>query len=271
MRLSKILIPTQRETPHGVISLGEQLATRAGLLRRVSAGVYTILPLGMRVMNNINQIIRTNLHKIDAQEIRLPILQPSEWWDNERGSGRSVLFANDMISVSLGNQKFFLNPTSEELIVQIVKKCGNISYQGLPILLYDIGMRFRLGRGAHGLYRSQEFPLNEIFGFASSAIELELLLSKLTDTCRKILSECGITYLLGSETFNIETTHVSRNFYTVCQTSSDAGIALCPDCGNIMGTSTKKNGKSTANLFLVVCAVPIVLTNVSSASDRLAT
>lgn len=216
-------------------------------------GVYAILPLGQRVLNNICAVIHRRLQQVGAQEVSLPILQPREWWE-EGGSGRIVLFDRQMMSLEADGRRFCLSPTSEELIVKVMGKCGPLSYRNLPVVLYHIGQRFRSGAKAHGLHRSVEFPLHELYAFATGEAEAEAVSGSVADAYRQILTECGVAHVVGPETTNVSIGHSSTNFYATPVTSSDRRLLCCDECGRIADpVHEQADGASTESKRCAAC------------------
>src|SRR4030043_2365297 len=171
MYWSKTFIPTLKEAPQEAESISHQLMLRAGLVRMLMAGVYSYLPLGLRVLNNIENIIRQEMNAAGASELLLPALQPQELWlkskrDNEMGEVM-IRF------VDRKNRHICLGPTHEEVITDLIK--GHISsYRQLPLVLYQIQTKFRDEiRPRFGVVRACEFIMKDAYSFDKDEAGLE--------------------------------------------------------------------------------------------------
>src|SRR5690606_9821050 len=163
MRMSEAFVPTLREVPAEAEIVSHQLALRAGLLRRSSAGVYTHLPLGYRTLKKIMQIIREELDAIGAQELMLPIVQPAELW---RASGRWDAYGAEMFRLKdRHDREYCLGPTHEEIITALVGAEVD-SYRQLPLSLYQIQNKYRDEiRPRFGVIRGREFIMKDAYSF----------------------------------------------------------------------------------------------------------
>ena len=140
MKTTQLLFPTLREDPSDTEVISHKLLVRAGMIRKVAGGVYTYLPLGLRVLKKINQIVREEMDKAGGQEVGLPIIQPREIWER---SGRWQLYGDEMFRLKDRHQRdFCLGPTHEEVITNLVDSEVH-SYRDLPLLLYQIQDKFR--------------------------------------------------------------------------------------------------------------------------------
>ena len=232
MRLSSSFFPSFRDTPTDQGNAAERLAMRAGLAARVSPGVYALLPAGLAVVRNIVAVIREALGDVGAQEVALPALQPLEWWMPQSGSGRWSLFGDEMMSFTAGQQSFCLSPSSEELMVNVLKRCGPLSYRRLPILLHSATTRFRMSTGGRGLHRADEFLLDELYGFAESDAGIADLCARVETAYWRIFAMCGISAVKTSGVMNTAIGHLSTNFYAVSASAHDRLILSCDSCGN---------------------------------------
>src|SRR5277367_5570438 len=163
MRLSRSLIPTLKETPAEAQIASHRLMLRAGLVRQTSAGIYAWLPLGLRVLRNIERIVRQEQDRAGAQEILMPTIQPAELW---RESGRYEDYGKEMLRIRDRHERDMLyGPTNEELITDIFR--GAIkSYRDLPKNLYHIQWKFRDEvRPRFGVMRGREFLMKDNYSF----------------------------------------------------------------------------------------------------------
>src|SRR5271157_248236 len=163
MRLSRGFIPTLKETPNEAQIVSHRLMLRAGLVRQTSAGIYAWLPLGLRVLRNIERIVREEQDRSGAQEILMPTIQPAELW---RESGRYEDYGKEMLRIRDRHDRDMLyGPTNEEMITEIFR--GSVrSYKDLPLNLYHIQWKFRDEvRPRFGVMRSREFLMKDAYSF----------------------------------------------------------------------------------------------------------
>ena len=161
MRVSQIYAPTLREVPAEAELVSHQYMLRAGLMRRAASGVYSYLPLGVRVLQKIMNIIREELNRAGGQEILLPIIQPAELWHE---SGRWNEYGEEMFRLTDRHQReFCLGPTHEEIVTALVRADVR-SYKQLPLMLYQIQNKYRDEiRPRFGVIRSREFIMKDLY------------------------------------------------------------------------------------------------------------
>ncbi|MCD6442646.1 MAG: proline--tRNA ligase, partial [Thermotogae bacterium] len=159
MRFSNLYAPTLKEKPSSAELISQELLMRAGMVRRIVAGVYTFLPLGWKVVMKVSQIVREEMNAIGAQEFMMPIIQPSEVW---KKSGRWEDYGPEMMKLKdRHGREFALGPTHEEMITTIVKNELR-SYKQLPVILYQINFKYRDEiRPRFGIMRSREFVMKD--------------------------------------------------------------------------------------------------------------
>jgi len=193
MYWSRTLIPTTREVPADAEIISHQLMIRAGLIRRVSAGVYDWLPLGWRSMQKINQIIREEMNRIDAQEIHMPALLPADLWKQTRryfDYGPLLFKLKDR-----KNSEMILGPTHEECVTELVKAYVS-SHKQLPVTLYQIQSKFRdEARPRNGLLRVREFFMKDAYSFHSSLESLNQTYQDMYRAYERIFRRSGVTAL----------------------------------------------------------------------------
>ena len=191
MRWSQTFIPTTREVPAEAESPGHRLLLRAGFIRRLSAGLYTYLPLGLRVIRKIENIIRDEMEKAGAAELLMPILQPRELWEKSGRWGSKEL---SMLTVkNRAEQEFVLAPTHEEVITDLA--AGGIkSYKDLPKNLFQIQAKFRDElRPRFGLVRAKEFIMKDGYSFDESAESSLETYRAMEKSYGNIFSRCGLS------------------------------------------------------------------------------
>ncbi|MGC8623724.1 MAG: proline--tRNA ligase [Phycisphaerae bacterium] len=190
MYWSRTLIPTSREAPADADSISHQLMIRAGLIRRVSAGVYDWLPLGWRSMLKINAIIREEMNAIAAEEIHLPALLPADWW---KQTGRYLDYGALLFKLKdRKGAEIILGPTHEECVTELVQAYIS-SHKQLPITLYQIQSKFRdEARPRSGMLRVREFFMKDAYSFHSSLESLNTTYLDMYNSYVRIFKRCGI-------------------------------------------------------------------------------
>jgi prolyl-tRNA synthetase len=190
MKWSQTLIPTLREAPADAEIISHKLLLRAGLIRKLAGGVYTFLPLGLRALRKVEQIIREEMDRAGAIEVLLPTLQPKEVWEQ---SGRAETARDVLFKVKdNANREWFLSPTAEEVITVVA--AGEInSYRQLPKNFYQISVKFRDEiRPRFGLMRAREFIMKDAYSFDTSDETATASYQKMYDTYGKIFARCGL-------------------------------------------------------------------------------
>jgi len=190
MRWSQGFIPTIKEMPVEAESTSHKLMLRAGLIRRLSSGLYTYLPLGLKVIRKVEGIIRDEMDKSGAEELLMPILQPRDLWEK---SGRFNSAELLMLTVEDRNGKeFVLAPTHEEVITEIVRREIK-SYRDLPRLLYQIQTKFRDElRPRFGLIRAKEFVMKDAYSFDVDDESAKKTYVRMREAYTNIFSRCGL-------------------------------------------------------------------------------
>lgn len=163
MKMSRSLIPTLREDPKDAEVISHKLLVRAGFIRKVSTGVYTLLPLGLKTIGKLISIVRDEMERAGAIEIQMPIVQPKDLWAS---SGRWEVYGKELLRFrDRKDQEFCLAPTHEEVVTDLVKNEVH-SYRQLPLILYQIHTKFRDEiRPRFGLMRAREFLMKDAYSF----------------------------------------------------------------------------------------------------------
>ena len=189
MLFSKLFVPTIKETPGEADVVSHKLMVRAGLIRKLASGVYEWLPVGYRVLKNVERIIREEMDAIGGQEVWLPALLPRALWDE---TGRWEKLASIMYQFESRGKHLGLGTTHEEPIVHIVRHHTN-SYKDLPLYLYQIQDKFRNEpRAKSGLLRGREFSMKDLYSFHRDEKDLQEFYAKAVEAYRKIFSRCGL-------------------------------------------------------------------------------
>lgn len=190
MRQSKVFIPTMREVPAEAEALSHRLLLKAGLIKQSTSGVYSYLPLATRVLNKITAIVREEMESIDAVEILMPALQPSELWEE---SGRWDAYGSELMRLTDRNgRQFALGPTHEEVVTSLVRDEVK-SYKQLPLTLFQIQSKFRdEKRPRFGLLRGREFIMKDAYSFHADEASLDETYNQMYDAYSRIFKRAGI-------------------------------------------------------------------------------
>ena len=228
MKWSQAFIPTLKETPSDAEVISHKLMLRAGLIRKLASGVYTYLPLGLKIINRVTGIIREQMNSLGSQEVLLPALQPAVLWKN---SGRYEQIGKVMIHfVDRRGKEMVLGPTHEEVITDLVKKEIN-SYKQLPIILYQIQTKFRdEPRPRFGVLRSCEFIMKDAYSFDKDIDGLNKNYSKMYDAYHRIFERCGLKFIAVEADSGIMGGELSHEFMVLADNGEDL-ILYCEGCG----------------------------------------
>src|ERR1700691_3573180 len=188
MYWTKTLIPTLREAPADAEIASHKLLLRAGLIRKLAGGVYTFLPLGLRALRKVEQIIREEMNRAGAIEVLMPALQPPEIWQQ---SGRYETASNVLFKLKdSGNREWVLSPTAEEVITSLAANEIN-SYRQLPKNFYQISLKFRDEiRPRFGLMRAKEFIMKDAYSFDTTDEGAMASHHKMFDANNRIFARC---------------------------------------------------------------------------------
>lgn len=227
MRYSRMLIPTLKEAPSDADVVSQILMTRSGMIRKVAAGIYDLLPLGQKVIRKVEGIVRAEMDASGAQEVLLPMVTPAELW---RESGRWDEYGSELLRIKDRHDRdFCLGPTHEEVITALVR--GEVrSYRDLPLNLYQIATKFRDEiRPRFGLMRGREFIMKDAYSFHADDDSAEWEYRNMFDTYTRIFERCGLEFrAVEAETGAIGGSF-SHEFMVLADTGEDA-IASCTSC-----------------------------------------
>jgi prolyl-tRNA synthetase len=190
MRLSRALLTTLREVPSEAEIVSHQLMLRAGIMRKMASGIYNFMPLGIRVLRNIENIIREEMDRAGAQEFLASALLPAELWQE---SGRWEVFGPEMFKLRDRNEReFCLGPTHEEVFTDIARNEIK-SYRQLPLNLYQIQTKYRDERRPRfGVMRSREFIMKDAYSFDKDYEGLDISYSRMHEAYNRIFKRCGL-------------------------------------------------------------------------------
>ena len=228
MYWTKTLIPTLREAPADAEIISHKLLLRAGLIRKLAGGVYTFLPLGLRALRKVEQIVREEMDRAAAIEILMPALQPPEIWE---ASGRAETASNVLFKVkdSSGRQ-WFLSPTAEEVVTTLAANEIN-SYRQLPKNFYQISLKFRDEiRPRFGLMRAKEFIMKDAYSFDTTDEGAMASYKKMYDAYTRIFARCGLKAFPVEADTGVIGGNYSHEFMVPAETGENE-VAFCEACG----------------------------------------
>ena len=227
MRFSKMFLPTLKEAPSDTEIVSHRLMTRAGMIRRVAAGIYNYLPIGLRVMRKVENIVREEMNRAGAQEVVMPMVIPSELWQE---SGRWDIYGKELLRIKDRHERdFCLGPTHEEVITDMVKKEVR-SYRELPLNLYQIQAKFRDEiRPRFGLMRGREFIMKDAYSFHATEEDAEKEYQNMYNTYCRIFERCGLKFRAVEAETGAIGGRFSHEFMVLADTGEDS-IASCNKC-----------------------------------------
>ncbi|ADH84963.1 proline--tRNA ligase [Desulfurivibrio alkaliphilus] len=227
MRFSQLLLPTLKEDPAEAEVISHKLMLRGGFIRKLTAGVYSYLPLGLAAIRKVEQIVREEMNRAGAQELLLPMVQPADLW---RESGRWEKYGPELLRFKDRHQReSCLGPTHEEVITDLVRM--NIhSYRQLPVNLYQVQTKFRDEiRPRFGLMRGREFIMKDGYSFDLDEAGAELTYRKMYDAYQRIFSRCGLAFRAVEADTGTIGGSFSHEFMVLAATGEDV-VVICQHC-----------------------------------------
>lgn len=227
MKISKSFIPTLRQAPNDAEVISHKLLLRAGMIRKVTSGIYEWLPLGYRVLRKIENIVREEMNAAGSQEVHLPHMVPAELWQE---SSRWEKYGKELLRIKDRHERdYCFGPTHEEVICDMVRGEVN-SYKQYPFNLYQIQTKFRDEiRPRFGLVRGREFLMKDAYSFHTTDEDLDREYENMFQTYMKIFNRCN----LASKAVEADSGAIggssSHEFMVLAQTGEDA-IASCKNC-----------------------------------------
>ncbi|MEJ5211660.1 MAG: proline--tRNA ligase [Burkholderiales bacterium] len=225
MRVSHFFLSTLKEAPAEAELVSHKLMLRAGLIRRLGSGLYTWMPLGLRVLRKVEAIVREEMDKAGAIELLMPAVQPAELWQE---TGRWDVFGPQMLKIKDRHQRdYCFGPTHEEVITDIARREIR-SYRQLPVNFYQIQTKFRDEiRPRFGVMRAREFVMKDAYSFHADFASLEATYQVMYDTYTRIFERLGLKFrAVAADTGAIGGTG-SHEFHVLADSGEDA-IAFCP-------------------------------------------
>src|SRR5919204_221102 len=226
MKTSKFFIATQKEVAAEAEIVSDRLMLRASVIRRLAAGIYTWLPLGLRVVRKVEKIVREEMNRAGAMELAMPVVQPAELWQE---SSRWQAYGPELLRFKDRHEReFVIQPTSEEVITDLAR--GELkSYRRLPVHFYQIQTKFRDERRPRfGIMRAREFIMKDGYSFHADYADLEREYRNMHDTYTRIFTRLGLKFrAVAADTGAIGGTG-SHEFHVLADSGEDA-IAWSPE------------------------------------------
>ena len=228
MRATQFFLSTTKEAPSEAELISHKLMLRAGLIKRLGSGLYTWMPLGLRVLRRVETVVREEMNRAGAIELLMPAVQPAELWQE---SGRWAVFGPQMLKIKDRHERdFCFGPTHEEVITDLARREIK-SYRQLPLNFYQIQMKFRDEiRPRFGVMRAREFLMKDAYSFHSSRESLVDTYQTMYDAYSRIFSRLGLTFRAVAADTGAIGGSGSHEFHVLADSGEDT-LAFCPDSG----------------------------------------
>lgn len=228
MRWTKSYLPTYKEVPKDAEIPSHRLMLRAGMIRMLSAGVYSFLPAGLRVLQRVETIVREEMNRTGAQEIQMPVLHPGELYEE---TGRLANFGELLFTLHDRRQRLYaLGPTHEEVVTDLAR-AELKSYKQLPQTLYQILVKFRDEfRPRFGVMRAREFMMKDAYSFHDTPASLQATYDAMAGAYRRILERCGLNAVMVEAESGAIGGDVNHEFIVLAD-QGESGLFRCPSCG----------------------------------------
>ncbi|MFQ5355438.1 MAG: proline--tRNA ligase [Mariprofundaceae bacterium] len=256
MRYTQLFAPTLRDVPAEAEVISHQLLLRAGFIRRVTSGVYDYLPLGLKVLRKIEQIVREEMNRAGAQELLMPAVQPAELWQQ---SGRWEKYGKELLRfMDRHGHESCLGPTHEEVICDLIRRELR-SYRQLPINLYQIQSKFRDEvRPRFGLMRGREFVMKDAYSFHADDADLAREYRNIFDAYTRIFNRLGLQFrAVEADTGSIGGSS-SHEFHVLANSGEDeiAHCNVCDYAANVEKATGKRMRADSEKLVLAEVSTP---------------
>ena len=227
MYYSKLFLPTLKDAPADSEVVSHKLMVRAGMIRQLAAGIYSVLPLGLRVLKKVEQIIREEMNRIGGQEMFLPSVQPAELWQE---SGRWELYGKELMRLKdRHDREFCYGPTHEEVITDIIRREIK-SYRQLPLLTYQIQTKFRDEvRPRFGVMRGREFTMKDAYSFHADEDSVQDMYEDMKQAYSNTFRRCGLDFKMVEADSGTIGGSFSHEFMVLADSGEDA-VAFCDAC-----------------------------------------
>ena len=225
MRVSNFFLSTLKEAPSEAELVSHRLMLRAGLVRRLGSGIYSLMPMGLRIARKVEAVVREEMNRAGAVEMSMPVVQPAELWQE---SGRWQAYGPELLRLKDRHERdFVIQPTSEEVVTDIARNEIK-SYRQLPVHFYQIQTKFRDERRPRfGVMRGREFVMKDGYSFHAGYADLEREYQNMYDTYTRIFTRLGLKFrAVAADTGSIGGTG-SHEFHVLADSGEDA-IAFCP-------------------------------------------
>ena len=246
MLFSKLLLPTLKDAPQEAEVISHKLMLRAGMIRRVASGIYTWLPLGLKVLRKIETIVREEMDSSGAQEVLMPMVQPKELWEE---TNRWEKMGPELLRIQdRHNRDFCLGPTHEEVITDLIR--NNVkSYKELPLNIYQIQTKFRDEvRPRYGVMRGREFLMKDSYSFNIDEACLQSTYLTMRNTYKNILERIGLDYKIVAADSGAIGGDASEEFHVLAETGEDT-IAISSESEFAINTELLlKEGEDISSL-----------------------
>ena len=228
MKLQGNYFFTQKEDVKDEESVSANLLVRAGMIKKVGSGIYTFLPMGLRVLKKIEAVVREEMDAISSNELVMPSILPEELYAK---SGRVEAFGDDMFHLSdRYDRRYVLGPTHEELFVEVAKDVIQ-SHKDMPLSLYQIANKYRdEPRSRYGLIRTREFVMKDAYTFDKDEEDLSKAYQAMFHAYHKIFQRLGLTYEVVQADTGAMGGSLSEEFQAICDIGEDV-LVICDDCG----------------------------------------
>jgi prolyl-tRNA synthetase len=227
VRVTQLLIPTTKETPNDASLASHIFLIRAGYIQGVGSGLYNYLPLGKRVLDKVQAVVKEELNKVGCQEVSLGFVTPASFW---RESGRFDKYGKELLRFQdRKNNDFVLGPTHEEMMVNLVKQTVK-SYKALPLNLYQVNLKFRDEiRPRFGLMRGREFLMKDGYSFHATTEDMQREFGLMEETYKKIFTRLGLDFRVVEADSGAIGGSGSKEFMVLADSGEDT-IVVCDSC-----------------------------------------
>jgi prolyl-tRNA synthetase len=249
MRVSKYVLPTLKENPSDAVVLSHRLMLRAGLMRKESAGMYAYLPLGLKVLRKVTNIVKEEMDRAGAHECLMPELTNADYW---KESGRWYTMGPEMFRIEDRNGlEYALGPTHEEAFTNLVRSVVS-SYRDLPLNLYQINTKFRDEiRPRFGVIRSKEFIMKDAYSFDIDQNGLDESYNAMAKAYRRIFERCGLeTIPVQADSGNMGGS-TSEEFMVASEIGEEV-LLICEKCEYRANSEKAEYQRAAVNLKITV-------------------
>jgi prolyl-tRNA synthetase len=226
MKATQTFLATLKEAPSDAEVVSHQLMVRAGLIRKLSAGIYNYLPLGLKVIRKVENIIREEMNRAGAIELLMPMIQPAELWQE---TGRWEKMGPELLRIKDRHERdFLIQPTSEEVVTDLARNEIR-SYKQLPVNFYQIQTKFRDERRPRfGIMRGREFSMKDAYSFDRDTAGLKQSYQLMFDAYTRIFERMGLVFRAVTADNGAIGGSGSQEFHVIADTGEDA-IVYCPN------------------------------------------